>query len=106
MYFGWSCMSWRHEVTPSTSSAAPQSFTTVGTVDAGEESFLYQTRSLHCVHSVLCGGELTLVRNGRHLSRIQRFQKSPGALWIELRVFRFDAEKKSIAAREGEARDV
>src|SRR5437870_9423595 len=59
-----------------------------------------------CVLCVLRGGELRSVRNGRHLSRSERFEKRARLFEIELGIARLDAEKESIAAGEREARHV
>src|SRR5437879_6101614 len=46
------------------------------------------------------------VRNGCDLTRMERVQELLRALEIELRVLRFNAEKKPVAARQREPRDV
>src|SRR5689334_17123636 len=47
-----------------------------------------------------------LFRNGGHLSRIERLEEPPRCFEIELRVARLDADEESVAARQGEARNV
>src|ERR1044071_1578847 len=47
-----------------------------------------------------------LIRNGRHLSRTERFQIAPRLLDVELRVARLDAQEEAVAAGEREPRHV
>src|SRR5262245_43882715 len=48
----------------------------------------------------------TLVRNGGHLARIERFQEVARRFEIELRILCLDAEEEPVAARQREARHV
>src|SRR6516162_8771983 len=100
MNFGWSCMSCRQAVVePPPDTAATKNTKT------RKRGRALCTKTLFAGFVVSCVS-CCLVRNGRHLSRIERFQESSRPFQIELRVGRLYTEKKSIAAREREPRNV
>src|SRR5438093_7154367 len=61
--------------------------------------FFFKALSVHC-------GERRSIGNDSHLSRLERFKKPARLRQIELLVACFDAQEKSIAARQREPRDI
>src|SRR5262245_13157408 len=104
MYFGWSCMSWRH---PETHRAAPNMHADKGTTDSTEDTKGRPRVSLcgFCVRvASLCPLVCVSVRgNGGHLTRVERLEKVTRGLQIEVRIGLLDAEEEPVAAREREA---
>src|SRR5581483_3321812 len=100
MYFGWSCISCRHAAVNNSVHGA-----------ATKNTKTRNTRKPFCTNGpfaafVLSWVSRRLVRNGRDLTRIQRFKKLARAFDVELRIDRLDADEKAIAARERESRHV
>src|SRR5262249_41434115 len=95
MYFGWSCMSWRQPVTtiaPRTqrlTERTPRRRARVGVLRGSGDA------TIRALDSISVG-------NGRHLPRLERLEKPPRAIDVELRVDRLDAEEEPVAARERE----
>src|SRR4051812_26541113 len=87
-------MSWRH---------AESNSTTINAETAEIADQIFSAGSACSAFDVVARG---LIRNGRHLARIQHRQKLARLFQIELGIGRLDAEEEPIAARQREARHV
>src|SRR5262245_38693643 len=81
-----------------------KNFTTEEAEDT--EAFRVWIQWILCVLCALRGKALRLVSNDRHLSRLERFQKTARLREIELLVPRFDAQERPVAAGQRESRHV
>src|SRR5262245_3299981 len=105
-------MSWRHAEPITSPTATTQNvrrrrtkgFTTEDTEDT--EFIKDEIEKMLRVLCVLRGKAFCSICNDCYLSRLECFEKSTRLRQIELLVARLDAQEKSIAARQREARDV
>src|SRR3954447_21211125 len=122
MYFGWSCMFWRH---PERHSAATMTVAqpfraALRRRSAGLKACATRpsaglkargrrpsaglkactTRRRHSVRATRS------IRNGRDLPRVERLEKLARRVKVELRILRFDAEEEPVAAGERKPRHV